>query len=373
MNRYKKIASIIAISCLLSGCWDSEEVDNIYLPFGAAVDETQNPKEIKVSFLAPNFSQKVLEDTIVLKAFGQSIGEAQQNMQTKFHHEFNPGHMQIILISEKVATEKDIVQFLDFFGRSPKVKEYMNILVTKEDADMAFDMELQSTPYPTQLINEGVQQNYEDKRYPSRTLRTFSNRCSQEGIEPSLPYLEMELCEGKPIGIIMDKIAVFRDDRMVGVLDEREALGYMLLAGSGDGKRYLMTQNEKDKGYASMHIFKVKSKISVHIKEGEPYFTVKVQITGDVSEYETGSTETLFEDRNIPKLETSFAREFERLIKQTVNVLQKKHQSDIVGFGRVLKGRYPEYFQENRWRDQFEDIKIQVEVKVKIRTIGVSM
>ncbi len=357
----------------MTGCWDSEEVDNIYLPFGAAVDETQNPKEIKVSFLAPNFSQKVLDDTIVLKGLGQSIGEAQQNMQTKFHHEFNPGHMQIILISEKVATDNNIVQFLEFFGRSPKIKEYINILVTKEDADMAFDMELQSTPYPTQLIHEGVQQNYEDKRYPSRTIRTFFNRWSQEGIEPSLPYLEMELSEGKPIGIIMDKIAVFRDDRMVGVLDERESLAYMLLTGSGIGKRYFMPQNEKHKGYASMDIFKVKSKISVHIKEGEPYFTAKVQITGDVSEYETGSTETLFEDRNIPKLERNFAAEFEQLITQAVTVLQKKHQSDIVGFGRILKGRYPEDFQEDRWREQFEDIKIQVEVQVKIRTIGVSM
>ncbi len=372
----------MGIVVLLTGCWDAEEVDDIFLPFAIAVDSYESVGDIKVSILAPSFSRKIQDEVVVLKGTGRSIIEAKQNMQIKVHKEINIGHVQVLLLSKQLAQEQRISPFLKSLSRNPRIKEYLNIFIMDGNAEEAFDLRLQSTPFPSEIMNTGAKLNYPDMRSPSRTLRTFLNDLKQEGIEPSIPYLELERAEGKPIGVIMEKIAVFQDDRIVGILGKRESMGYMVMMGAAKQKQITMDHvgfNEKDKeatpqgGFASFNIFRADSRIKPYILEDEPYFTVYVNVVGEITEHKPIVQAKLLEEGHIEMMEKEFAQEFKKLIEESLQQIQKEYESDIVGFGRTLRAYYPKYFSEEEWKKQFKDVKIKVKVNVKIRSIGVAL
>lgn len=375
----KAVLLIFIQMIFLVGCWDTADIDKAYFPFAIAIDSNPEEGSFKFSYLAPSVAREVGEETVILKGMARSLGEAQQNVQYKFHHRFSLGQTQVLIIQEEVARANPISSFLDYFGRSPKTKEYMNLVICKQPGEQAFDMHLQSTPYPSTIINEGINRNFPNMKVPSRTMRTFFNALSQEGIEPSLPYLMLEISEGTPIGIILEQVAVFYQDQMIGILDARESLGFMILRSAGENKQFTISHHgmhderhrENTSGFSTIRIQNVSTKIRSFIEKDEPGFHITVDLEGDIVEHEPQEEVKLLEKNHIQLLEASYEREIQKLLKETLYQLQKQYRSDIVGFGHILRAQNPAYFDEETWRDIFEEIEIDMDVNVSIRSIGV--
>lgn len=376
---WHKLAILSAI--FLTGCWDAGEVEKLFLPFAVALDVHAKDQEIKFSFLSPAFQERTSSEVVVLKGTGRSIADAAQNAQEKVHKEINMGQVQVLLVAEKIAQEKGIGAYLAYFARDPSAKGYTNLLICKGAAEDALDMKVEATAFISELINEAVKLNFPDDRSPGRILRNFLNTYYKQGIEPSLPYLETQYVDGEAVGINICKIAAFQGDRMVGVLGERETLGYKIV--KGDAKWYLLTisnveylerqnnQNET-KGFSTMRILKVKSKIKPQISGETPRFIVEVQVKGDIIEHNPSGSIKLFEDQYIEELEKKFQIEVKKLIDEMLEQIQKGYKTDIVGFGRTLRAYYPAYFHAESWKEEFTDVEIDVKVEVHIRTIGIS-
>lgn len=381
MGDYKLYICILLCTCLLTGCWDVEEVDEIYLPFGIGIDQTEEMKDgIKVTFFGPTFEPKSKEDSVTLKGIGHTLASANQEIQDKFHHEINIGHVKTVIVSEDLAKE-GISDYLEQLGRNPKTKESLRLIVCKDPAEDALSLNLESTPYVTDIIEKSIRLHFQDMSIPPGTLRTFFNTLSQEGIEPSLPYLELEKSQdGTPVGVLVGKIAVFQDDRMIGVLPNHQALGYSILMGNAIHHLYTTpiqsigkeTNKDDEIGYATMRIRSIKTKITPYINNEEPSFTVELKIKGDLIEKLPPTEENMFENKNIEKLQEKFASSYSTLIQNMLKTIQKEYKTDIIGFGRILRSKKPEYFEEERWKEQFPDVKINIDIDVRIKSLGAS-
>ena len=129
----KKI-TIIAITILLTGCWNYNELNNIAICTGIAIDKKNNQYEI--TYLISNakkteVSSKEGEAGITTyTGVGDTIQEAINDLTLKMPFMPYNGHILVTIISEQIAKE-GITQVLDIIARDTESRDFFYLLISK--------------------------------------------------------------------------------------------------------------------------------------------------------------------------------------------------------------------------------------------------
>lgn len=132
----KKLVTIVIISSLLlSGCWDKKELNEISITMGIGVDELDDQYVVSAQVVVPS-EVSVKGSTggspvTLFKAEGETILEAISKLSRITPRTIYPGHLRVLVISDKVA-EKGIGNILDFFERNWEIRSDFYIVIAKD-------------------------------------------------------------------------------------------------------------------------------------------------------------------------------------------------------------------------------------------------
>ncbi|WP_338787698.1 hypothetical protein [Metabacillus sp. FJAT-53654] len=134
MNK-KMIGFFVLMSFLLTGCWDKEELNDVSIVTGIAVDPGEEKKyRMTVELVnSPEFGkQGSLGNTPVItySLEGNSLSELSNKMNVGLTRKLIYSHTRIVFINEEIARE-GLFGFLDFLERSGHFRNDFNILITK--------------------------------------------------------------------------------------------------------------------------------------------------------------------------------------------------------------------------------------------------
>ena len=223
----KGLVALFLLICmfLLSGCWDQKELNDIALIEGVGIDKAKDGQvEVTVSMIVPQ-AQSAGGDggggkgaggthlVVVRYAKGVTVAKAMEQLQTKIPRKIFLGHLQAIVISEKVAKE-GITDYLDLFLRHPRPSTHTYVFISKGSAKEL--LSLQTELYSPVEIIRGI----------ART-ETLMNRTILDVLEmlkdgdTAIPMIEKLPPEKgkKPNQTIpyLNKTAIFNKDKMVGI------------------------------------------------------------------------------------------------------------------------------------------------------------
>lgn len=377
----KKIL-IIPLILLLTGCWNYYELNNIAICTGIAIDKIDDKYEI--TYLISNAKKNEVSSkegeagTTTYSGIGDTIQDAINDLQIKMPFEPYSGHLVVTIISENIAKE-GIENILDFLARDTESRNFFYLLLSKNTkAKNILEIISPLQTFPSQTIASDIEtSSAESSLIYEITYNDFIYTLLEQGINPVLNSVTIignkekgtdtkELSNTiQQATIKIDTLGIFKDDKLLGWATKEQSEGINLL--SNNVKNFYIKTKYKDK-YIMNYIENIKVKTDVDLDNNK----VKVKISGKSTLLEVNCKIDLENPETIKTLEQLILKELDRIIKDSTYLVQKKFNTDVLGYGKIIHKKNPKQWKKikNNWNEIFKNLNIETEFDIKIEEQG---
>lgn len=384
-NRIHRLgyASVIILSLFCTGCWDATEINElgIIVASGAELENPADPKSDVKAYVqvarpsqlaggitggsSPSGNQKsfVLEE-----GTGPTAASAITTIQHRMSRRFFLRDRRVIIVGEAYA-RRGLSDLLDEMIRNPDARLRSYILI----AHGASPNKLLSLSYPlTRLPADAMVELEESHQAVTMNVVQFLKVLTGKG-DPyamGIHLLRSSVSNhGENFGL--DDVAVFKKDRLVGWLNDRESKGfYWIQPQSKQLRRNSMAVSVPGGGWLTSQLVILNNVTLPSWGKNGPRIMINLEVTDDI--LENMSRLKLDQPSDAKFAERAIEREILGEIVSLLTVLKQKYHADIIGFGDLLFARYPRQWRtiETHWDQVFSRMPIQVHVKVHIVRSG---
>lgn len=281
----------------VSGCWDRQELEDLTYVLAMGIDylEDEDKIEVTTSFIRPaNVGGEqggggALQTFRLLTTKGDTLSQALEQQNTLLARLIYFGHADSIIVGEKLA-RRGLHSILDRLVRERDLRLTTHIFVTDRDIKEVMRTEAK--------IEEGIPfflAKWSERRQhvslgPTVELRQFVKNLLSEGIDPISTFIttrteipispqEVELAgdvteqENPPDKVRYPKIsgtAVFKEDKLVGFLDQIETKGLLYVLEEIEDGTEVITDPFGNPGKIVFLVIGNKSRITPLINGAEP-------------------------------------------------------------------------------------------------------
>lgn len=379
----KKVIIILFSVFIVTGCYNYRELNELAIVSAIGINKTDDGYEVVVQVVN---TQKQGTDSnstgdqpkfIIYKQKGKTIQEALRYVVLESPKRFYTNHMTLLLISQTIA-ENGIQDILDYFARDSEVDKQFLVLITKYEktddvistltaletlnAKNIKDSLLADKNYlgASEVINfEELLSTYLNKRKDITLPSVIIKGKKEEGEK------EDNLKESEPsTRIVLDDIAIFKDNKMVNFLSSKDSINTSILKGNINNTIY--THKCNDNNYTAIEIVKV----GVQTKTDNLEVTINVKENATINEINCNMN--LRNEKEIEKLQEDIEKEMEKSIKKTLSKLQD-NDSDIIGYEDMLYKDNPKMYKKLKdeyGKDLFKKIDFKVNVDLNLYAKG---
>lgn len=388
----KIVISVIALSILLSGCWDLTESEKLGLVTLIGVDSLNN-NQVKV--LVSEMSQQKQASggqngkgagkapVKLHEASASTVSEAVQKITASDFRRTYFAHANAIILSEELVSSRGITPFIDFFERNPEIRHSTWLLIAmKGQFDKIFSTGTNIEPGtdPGKIIKEIIENKPINSFITANTLGDFLNLFWETGSEPYTSGISLiEINTGKRnqgegtsenesnnYDLYIENTAVFKKEKLAGWMGNKESMG--LLWAKGHIKGGTIPVNFDDKKI-SLSIVRMSSDIKPVIADGKMQINIRVKVITNIGESQAnldyGTKEV------IEKIQNLQAEEIKKQILAAFDK-SKRLDSDVFGFGNYFYGKYPKYWNqiEASGYDYYRNIEVNIDVNSTVNQMG---
>ncbi|WP_449539054.1 Ger(x)C family spore germination protein [Ferdinandcohnia sp. Marseille-Q9671] len=376
------LLAVISLN-VLTGCWDRLEVNDIAIVTAIGLDLIKDD-QIRLSLqvaipamLGPTGGSGGGghgKSTFVISETGNTVSEAYRNLQMKISRRIFFSQSRVLLIGEDMA-KKGIANIIDFHSRyhEPRINSY--IMFTKGEATDT----LKSLPKLESVSSEETKELVKLSVGLSVYVRDFLNMLLTDGMEPFAPEfaltsLEVNEEKGSEKTQILNGVAVFKDDKLVGWLNKAETRGMLWVRNEMKTGVVTVKVPEEDGG-GNISIDIIQTQVDVIPIMEKDRLSITIDVTANMNVMENDSKLGLDDSKVIEELQKKVESEIQERIQLVVDVAQKEYQSDIFGFGQAIYKKYPREWNavyKHNWEQEFTQLEVEIKPEVFIRRIGLS-
>ena len=400
----RKLALImVCISLLLTGCWDYKEVDRLATVIAIGLDRIPGTKIIllTVQIASPQGKggskqtggQGGGKAYTVMNSEGKSLSEAIRNLGAQSTRRILLSHCKLVVLGKDLA-ETGIGEILDDLKRARESRRTNWIFTTDKTAKEIVEKDIALEQVPARGLDL-ILQNFETAgRVLPMNCNEFFARLNGESQVSFTPLAQLDDIdkqvtsqlekavgrpldsEEKPKTLTIGKTAVFKNLRMVGVLNEDDTRAHRWIVDSPKGSSITLiyapqAQTNGDKGEIPLDIMDGKTTITPQISEDG--ITMNIVMRVKASLHETGTTGVnVLDSKVVAQLELQAAETMKLQLEHTINTVQKELKSDCVDFAENIHNYYPVEWKQikDNWDDIFPTVDYQISCEVEILSAG---
>ncbi|MFC4807693.1 Ger(x)C family spore germination protein [Paenibacillus sp. GCM10023250] len=364
----------------LSGCWDRTEINDLAFITGAAFDKTKEGAYLlSVQIAIPSASGEIgggggdggQKKFFVLSAVGKDANEAFLMLQKKSSRKLFTAHRSVIFIGEALGRQ-GIDNMLDVFTHDPRQRLRTYMLVVK--GGQGRDILRSSYPFE-QVPMEAVKEMEIGRSELAVTLRDFFMASSGQGVDPVIGVIEAESREKAEVRSDTEMLglagtAVFKDLKLVGMLDGYETDGFLWAAGRMKQNR--VNAQLPDGGIVGLAVNRAERSIVSDLAGDR--LRLKIALTGEGTIVENNSRYDISVPENLAIARRALEKVVERQVRAALTKLQKQYRADSAGFGSALYRRHPKEWRalQGDWHRRYAEADIAVDVELKIGGSGMA-
>lgn len=372
-----RVSLLILITLCLTGCWDRREIEERTSVVAIAIDKSKDDPDLIVLTVQIPIPIRIAgsgaggggadgkHSVKVMSATGKTVVDAFQNLQKRLNQELFYGHTRIIAIGEEAA-KAGLNHILDPFRRDPQIRRLLWPVVVKGEGRELLNAIPTLEQIPTVFIMTLIENGAKSGRLPDINLGDFFIDLSSRSREPYLNYFEVNEDDIKWSGVVL-----FREDRMVGRLNERETWRVLRIREKRDGGNIVFPYNGNPQHLATIDTEFVSSKQKVSFQGGKA--VVRITVTLESNLLEKTFDADLTDPKTIGQLESDAVRYLEENTAELVNKLQHEYRTDAFGIGSHIKAHHPVMWKQLNWKEQFPEADIRVTYTVKLRNTGMEL
>jgi Ger(x)C family germination protein len=369
----KKLLIVFASVFLLTGCWDTREVEHVWYINALGIDFQDNQYVLYPQFI--NFStfakQEITMRTPQPIFIGRGSGEILDHSAFDFYKTTQQSvsweHIKTIVFSENVLKNGDIRQIDEFLARFFQFRNTMWVFGTKEPVQnvLATGTILNLSPLFTVMdIPNEMTKNY--SIFSPLKFFKFRAYFYEPGMTTQIPYLSIVKKKWKsnkkdfPL-LKYSGSAFVASKRYKGYLSEKDLSG--LKWTEKNFNRAPMLLKKEGKPVAEIVLRKPKIQTQAYIKNHEPHFRMKINIEGDIFQ--------VVKYLPVKTLDTLAAQELKKDVERTYKIGLKKG-IDAYQLSQILYRSNVGVWKklEKNGAIPLSPSSLDVEVKVQIMTSG---
>jgi len=378
----KKLIILILILSL-TGCYNYNELNNLAIATGFAVDIKNDEYEVTVlisnSQKEGSGDSKSTASAAVYRGKGKTIFEAIKDTSLSISKQIYISHIEVLVLSEEVAQNKTS-EVIDFFFRYPQTRNEFYLVIAEDcNAGDVFDVTTPLETFPSQNISKNLEITDKLQGYTyTVTFNEFVKDLLDEGKNPSLPTISIvgDIEEGNKQENIekiepetylkLGMMGVFNGSKLMGISNKDQSKGINFL--NDKVKTTLIVTNIND-GNIVVELSESKTKKSVEIKDSKPKFKIEISSTGSISE--VASDVKIEEVEVIEQIKKQSEEEIKRIVNEAINY-SKEIKTDIFGLGSLVYKKDHKLWKEvkENWDNELNNIEIEIKVNLDLKTKG---
>lgn len=391
------VLGMVAIILLLAGCNGAKETDQIGYVLVMGLDKGEGGK-INITYQIANPTaiagqSEASKQTFTSITFAvYSIGEARNLLNSAIALTPMVYHVKAIVFGEDLArqglgdTLGPLMRFREYRGSS-----YM-IVVTGTAQKFINQNKPIFNLSPAKYIELMMESNSDAGFYPASTLHEFYLRLKQNNASPYAVLAGVNKNEslnrppnsplperkeqartpgnisrkgGSPIEFV--GTALFKGDKMVGILDSDETRALLILLGDFTDGFFSVEDPLSPQQQISLRVrVQERPQITTQIINNRAVITIRQKVDGTVTSnasginYESEEYRRLLENR----LTQVLTDDMRNLIKVSQDV-----NSDVIGLGLYMGRNFQtmQQLEDFHWLERYADADIKIEVEAKIR------
>jgi spore germination protein len=393
----RSLLLLSCITCLLlqTGCWSKDEIEDLGVYVGMALDSGEPTKlETRLNrFAIREMSNQPVTLTIQIvnkqaegggaeknkienpkpyvniTGTGDSLIELLRGFATRLERPIIGHHLKLIVINDSVARQYSMPQLTDFLLRDNDIRQNCAVLISNGLARAALEAKGNA------IIPAFRLQGMIDNRY--RTLKI---------IEPLRLYKLEALMHAKSSYLIQNVVSADgevrlsgaavidgKTQKLKGTLNEAQLLGITWLRGDGKGGLVKAVDPESQLG-VTYELKSMRSKIHSFVEGEAVSFHVAVESEGRITE-DWSQLGYQIDEAFIKRMEKALDKQVEHLIKLGLSKTQHSFKTDVVGFGKRLSIEHPRLWKQKKenWDAEFANVSVTYSVKLHITETGTEM
>ncbi|MCW3794117.1 Ger(x)C family spore germination protein [Paenibacillus sp. LS1] len=381
IRKIRAVLMLLLCTLFIAGCWDRKEINDIAFVIGIAIDKEGENYRSSLQIALPGQSGAsgstgggggtsgdkswfMLSNTA--KTLRGTTLEGQKALSRKIYY----AHRRTMLIGEDLARD-GVASMLDLFTRYPLNRFSALPVVTKGEAYAVMDTDAPIEKFPSEMVRELC---FLNMRNP-RSLKTFIDSILSDGVDPFLPVASK--VENVPknwkdakTNIKLDGLAVFKKDKLVGMIDKAPADALILAMGEANAPE-VMVKAPRGEGDIFIKLNENNSSLHPTVKDDKVTVTVQLYAKGVVVDNESNYGD--LREKEILELNDAIHKKIKEDIVEGVRLIQQKYHADILGIGRSIHQHLPKEWDKmkDRWDDIYPDVEVNVIPHVIIENVGV--
>lgn len=363
---------------ILSGCWDSVDIEDRAFTVGIAVDLTEEsgkfptlqmtqqvivPAVFSTSQSTPGKAYRNLDGT------GETIFEINRKTTNHASTKLSVTHLKVVLFSEDVVTEEKVfANLMDVFLREMEMRRTINVAIVSENAKNILDVEPEHELVPAIYI-DGLLANEESLI----TIKSVRLGEVHENLLLNYSFLIPQIKKLNDTNAEYEGLAIFHgpSKKVIGTLKEDKAKGVVILTG---GVRSGSIDTNIDGKKIANEILHVKSDIALKNKDkNNLQFDINLTVKSGIAEV-LGSVNVLSQE-NYEQIKKALEDEIEKLVTQSIDTVQNDMNADVLGLNKYLNQDHYKFWQsiKDNWEEgegYFAKSNIEVKVNVIIDQSG---
>jgi Ger(x)C family germination protein len=363
LKRFLNLFILLLGLILISGCFDSEDIDRRMIASHVGIDIAPKGK-MQVTLRFPMVKQ--LEqpeaakerDYILRTTATNGIFPAIIDIQNLEEHDLFIGQCRAIVFGETYARQ-GVKPALDFLFRIPSVPTTAYLVVARPSAVQLLDID-----WSEKLNDQNIPMffsNRKNQKYAIKLWNLFQNTHSP--LED--PIIPLVTPSDDNTAMKITGMAIFQKDRMVGEIGPEESNLMTLMKSPTHASRIFIPVA---KPIAMGFEVTGKKWLKTLYMDNHPAFYFKLKLNAYLTElgnYQTPLTNS--EVRRIQKVSEHY------LQTKIVALLKKLQslQSDPLEMGNTFRVQQPNHFSLRKWSRDYRQAEFHVSVKLFIERMGV--
>lgn len=374
MSNRLRMSVIFIITLLLTGCGDQRVLERLGFTHTVSfdlteTDEDESDRKLMISISIPrpeSGSGSGHGRRQVLTAVSSTSKEGKYDLSRQTELMLVSGQLRNSLFGLSLA-KQGIWEQIDTLVRDPSISPRTKITIVNGSAHELLVNEYPQHPRTAQYIDRLLEKEEQATTIPKSSLHEFTKDYLDDGIDPVAPMIRI-----KDKGIIIDGIALFRDDHYVMKIEPSQALIFAFLRGNFKHGEFSINLSEVGRENEKVMFSSLVSKRKVKAapgKGGGPFkVDVYIEVTGSVLEYIGKLDLNSSSDRNkIEQLISDYAKiNAEKMIKSV-----QEQRVDSFGLGKYVRSSLSyEQWSHLNWDEVYPDIEVNCHTKVRIKDAG---
>lgn len=375
---------------MLTGCWDSTEVNSRSVILELAIDKNTDykydPERLldgqpvyTISYTIPDFGKLSGTDSLAkdvetnLTSQSATIATSIADIELRSKNSVSFSHVKALFLGEDLLKDPKLFKAtLDALSRDMLIARNVPLLAVNGEASTTTEIENNEQP----ILGLYIMDYFNNKEratsfFKKQLVGTYIKEMEDTGVS-TLPIFHVDQTDKEEMKgqIDISGGAVIHNNELVGYLTKEEVRGQLLVEGKVRNSPVVVVYEDNLLTY---QIKDEKSKIKFKDTPEGPTCLIEMDVKGSISEYLTESGTNLTKDGTIEEIKALLAEEI--ITQVGVGIDKSKEMNiDFLGIGQAMYRKHPKMWAKYKpgWlRETYQNMPISIGVNVDIQNTGI--